>query len=103
MDRGSGPPSRHSSCVATRESPKLARLDAAPGRFLDLFEELRMDLSNEQVIAEVVLAPPFAGPIARPRARPVGRAILGRARSRDVAGGGRGRPGKGRPASARGG
>jgi hypothetical protein len=31
-----------------------AQLDAAPARFLDQFEELRMELSNEQLIAEAI-------------------------------------------------
>jgi integrase len=35
-------------------SDRSAQLDLAPGRFLDEFEELRMDLSNEQLIAEAV-------------------------------------------------
>jgi integrase len=38
-------PSRRSQC---------AQLDSAPARFLDQFEELRMDLSNEQLIAEAI-------------------------------------------------
>lgn len=31
-----------------------AQLDSAPARFLDQFEELRMDLSNEQLIADAI-------------------------------------------------
>jgi hypothetical protein len=31
-----------------------AQLDAAPARFLDQFEEPRMELSNEQLIAEAI-------------------------------------------------
>jgi hypothetical protein len=46
-------PRRHIFCVArtAQRSPDLA---AAPARFLDQSEELRMDLSNEQLICEAV-------------------------------------------------
>jgi hypothetical protein len=36
------------------ENGQATPLDAAPARFLDQFEELRMDLSDEQLIAEAI-------------------------------------------------
>jgi hypothetical protein len=40
--------------MAQSQSDLAARLGAAPARFLDQFEELRMNLSSEQLIAEAI-------------------------------------------------
>lgn len=47
-------PGRHVLCVDTLQAKRTAVLDAAPARFLDQSEELRMELSNEQLICEAV-------------------------------------------------
>jgi integrase len=40
--------------MAARQNVHLAEVESAPARFLDQFEELRMDLTNEQLIAEAI-------------------------------------------------
>jgi hypothetical protein len=40
--------------VPTTQGDTAKRLASAPGRFLDQIEELRMELSNEQLIAEAI-------------------------------------------------
>jgi len=40
--------------MAESQNDSMAQLDAAPARFLDQIEELRMSLSNEQLIAEAI-------------------------------------------------
>jgi integrase len=40
--------------MANAQKARATQLDSAPARFLDQFEELRMELSNEQLIAEAI-------------------------------------------------
>jgi hypothetical protein len=40
--------------MSESQSNYAAQLDSAPARFLDQFEELRMNLSNEQLVAEAI-------------------------------------------------
>ena len=40
--------------MSTAQKAGASQLDLAPARFLDQIEELRMDLSNEQLIHEAI-------------------------------------------------